>query len=71
MRFKSTSGQSLVEYVFVLALISLVAISILVGLGQRTVKPLAAANTAMDESAVAGSTASPKKTGIAAAQRER
>ncbi len=56
MRLKSASGQSLVEYVFVLALISLVAISILVGMGQRTVKPLASANSAMDDSAVASST---------------
>jgi len=50
------SGQSLVEYVVVLALIAIVVISVIVGVGQHSKASLQAVNEGLEESRVATST---------------
>ena len=52
-----SSGQSLVEYVVVLALIAIVVISVVIGVGQRSQSRLQAVNEGLEESRVATSTA--------------
>ena len=57
------SGQSLVEYVVVLALVAIVVISVVIGVGQRSQSRLQAANEGLEESRVATSTAGAGKGG--------
>jgi type II secretory pathway pseudopilin PulG len=59
MRLRQCRGQSLVEYVVVLALIAILAASVLAGVGQRSRDRLMAANQVLRDNAVATST-SPK-----------
>jgi Flp pilus assembly pilin Flp len=49
-------GQSVVEYVVLLALISIVAVTIVAGIGQRSRARVALANQALEEASVAAST---------------
>jgi type II secretory pathway pseudopilin PulG len=51
------SGQSLVEYIVVLALVAIIAVSVIHGVGQRSQSNLQAANDGLEESRVATSTA--------------
>ena len=62
-RVHHRSGQSLVEYVVVLALVAIVVISVAIGIGQRSQARLQAANEALEESRVATSTAGAGKGG--------
>jgi type II secretory pathway pseudopilin PulG len=50
------SGQSLVEYVVLLALLAIMAVTVVAGLGQRSQGRVAQANEALEEAAVASHT---------------
>ncbi len=50
------SGQSLVEYVVLLALIAVIVFSVVAGIGQRSQGRIAQANEALEEAAVASRT---------------
>ncbi len=63
MRILKQSGQSLVEYVVLLALVTIVAVSIVAGIGQRSTNRMAAASDAMSEASVATSTGGKGKGG--------
>lgn len=58
MGFNNRSGESLVECVFVCALIAIIVISILAHTGQQSKARLADVNSAFDDSKVAGAGAS-------------
>jgi Flp pilus assembly pilin Flp len=47
-KFRGRSGQSLVEYALILALISVVAILVLKGIGQGASKQLSSVNAELD-----------------------
>ena len=49
-------GQSLVEYVVLLALVAIIAVTVVAGIGQRSRARVAQANDALDEAAVASHT---------------
>jgi Flp pilus assembly pilin Flp len=52
------SGQSIVEYVILLALITILIVTVVAGLGRRSQSRVAQANEALDEAAVASGTSS-------------
>jgi Flp pilus assembly pilin Flp len=54
------SGQSIVEYVVLLALVSILVVTVVAGIGQRSQSRVAQANEALDEAGVASSTSSSK-----------
>jgi Flp pilus assembly pilin Flp len=54
------SGQSIVEYVVLLALVSILIVTVVAGIGQRSRSRVAQANEALDEAAIASSTSSSK-----------
>ena len=56
-RIYKRSGQSLVEYIVVLALVAIIAISLINGVGQSSQANLQAATDGLEESRVATSTA--------------
>ncbi len=60
--FSSQSGESLVECVFVCALIAIVVISILAHTGQQSKARLADVSGAFDESKIAGASKPAKST---------
>ncbi len=63
------SGQSLVEYVVLLALIAVIVFTVVAGIGQRSQGRIAQANEALEEAAIASRTsaagARPAAAGIA------
>ena len=60
-RIYKRSGQSVVEYVVVLALVAIIAISLINGAGQSSQASLQAATDGLEESRVATSTAGVSK----------
>ena len=60
---KHRSGQSILEYVVLLAIIAIVAISIVTGLGMSTRNSVAQANEAMSEANIAAQTGGAKPGG--------
>jgi Flp pilus assembly pilin Flp len=58
-------GQSIVEYVVLLALVAVIVFTVVAGIGQRTRNRVAQANEALEEQAVAAATAArPAAAGI-------
>jgi len=53
---KNQSGQSIVEYAVVLALIGILVLTVLWGVGKRSQASIAEANSGLQESGVAGGT---------------
>ena len=49
-------GQSLVEYVVLLALVTIIIVTVVAGIGQRSRNCVAQANDALEEAAVAAHT---------------
>ena len=64
MQIQQRSGQSLVEYVVLLALVAIVAVSIVSGIGQRSANRFAQAGDAISESSIASATDSKSKTPV-------
>jgi len=56
MKNQQRSGQSLVEYVVLLALVAIVAVSIVAGIGQRSSSRFAQAGDGIAESSIASAT---------------
>jgi Flp pilus assembly pilin Flp len=56
---KVQSGQSIMEYAFVLALVSLIVVGVLLGVGRNTRSGFSLANQALEESGVASRTGGP------------
>ena len=52
------SGQSLVEYVVLLALVTIILLTVVAGIGQRSRTRVAQANDVLEEAAVASRTSS-------------
>ena len=50
------SGQSIVEYVVLLALVTILIVTVVAGLGRRSQNRVAQANDALDEAAVSNGT---------------
>ena len=53
------SGQSLVEYIVLLALVAIIAVTVVTGLGQSSRGRVAQANEGLEEAAVASRTTPP------------
>ncbi|MCX7887070.1 MAG: hypothetical protein N3B01_07445 [Verrucomicrobiae bacterium] len=70
-RFKSESGQHLVEYAVALALIAAIVVVVVKGIGLQSAKQLAAVNQALDEQRVAASTAPGGVVGASPAQGQK
>jgi Flp pilus assembly pilin Flp len=56
---KVRSGQSIMEYAFVLALVSLIVVGVLLGVGRNTRSGFSLANQALEETGVASRTDGP------------
>jgi len=54
----SHSGQSIVEYVVLLALVTILVVAVVAGVGRRSQNRVAQANEALEEAAVASGTSS-------------
>ncbi|MCG3149167.1 MAG: hypothetical protein PCFJNLEI_02627 [Verrucomicrobiae bacterium] len=65
MQLQQKSGQSLVEYVVLLALVTVVAVSIVAGIGHRSTNRYAQVSDALAESTVAAATDGKGKPGVA------
>ena len=50
------SGQSIVEYVVLLALVTIIIVTVVAGIGRRSQNRVAQANEGLDEAAVASGT---------------
>jgi Flp pilus assembly pilin Flp len=53
------SGQSLVEYFVLLGLVTIIAVTVVAGIGQSSKGRFALANESLDEAAVASRTSAP------------
>ncbi|MEI6083790.1 MAG: hypothetical protein WCS70_05770 [Verrucomicrobiota bacterium] len=65
MNTQQNSGQSLVEYVVLLALVTIVAVSIVAGIGQRSTNRFAQTGDAISEANVASATGGKGKPPVA------
>ncbi len=54
--YTKRAGQSLVEYVVLLALITIICVTVVAGIGQRSRGRVAQANEALEEAALASKT---------------
>ena len=67
MSKQSNRGQSLVEYAVVLALVAILVVTVIMGIGQRSKDRFTSTNEAFEEQSVAANTGGPAVAGPAAA----